>query len=120
MALATLAAWDLRRAAAYAEGDPAALRALYLPGSRTGARDLAVLRRWSRRGLRVTGMRTQVLSGLVLRRGRDRVVVRVTERLVGATAVGTAVRLRLPRDRPSRRTVTLVRRAGEWLVREAR
>ena len=35
-ALAVLRAWDERRAAAWARGDPAALSELYVAGSRTG------------------------------------------------------------------------------------
>ena len=52
-----------RRSRAYARGDGAALADLYVAGSRTGAADRAVLRGYRERGLRVTGMRTQVLVG---------------------------------------------------------
>ena len=52
-----------RRARAYARGDAAALRRLYVAGSRTGARRRApCCAAYVDRGLRVTGMRTQVLG----------------------------------------------------------
>src|SRR5262245_58817074 len=61
-AVRLLRAWDRRRARAYAHGDLAALEALYVPRSRTGAVDRAVLRGYVERGLKVTGMRSQVID----------------------------------------------------------
>ncbi|RYP84324.1 hypothetical protein EKO23_15910 [Nocardioides guangzhouensis] len=112
-----LAGWDRRRAAAYSRGDVPALRSLYLPGSGAGEADVAVLRAWLRRGLRVEGLRTQVLDRRVVARGPGRMVLRVTDRMVGAVAVRAGgVRARLPADRPGERTVTLVRHEGRWVV----
>jgi hypothetical protein len=127
-----LSGWDRRRAAAYSRGDVGALRSLYLPGSGAGVADMAVLRAWLQRGLRVEGLRTQVLARRVLVSGSHRLVLRVTDRVVGGVAVrasvravvggaapgGTApgVRARLPADRPGERTVTLVRHEGRWVV----
>ncbi len=64
----------------------------------------------------------QVLAWSVVAAGPRRVVLRVTDRLVGGVAVrpdGTAL-ARLPVDRPSERTLTLVRRGGRWLMATVR
>ena len=81
-----LRAWDARRSRAYAHADGAALADLYVAGSRTGAADRAVLRGYRDRGLRVTGMRTQVLAARVLRESGRRLVLLVTDVLVDAVA----------------------------------
>ena len=44
----------------------------------------------------------------------------VTDRLVGATAVGGGQRVALPRDDPTTRRVTLRRVGGAWRVDEVR
>jgi hypothetical protein len=113
-----LRSWDHRRARAYARGDPAALEALYVAGSRTGAADVGVLRGYLARGLRVSGMRTQLLGAQVVERGGRRLTVLVTDVLTGAVATSGDRRWALPQDRPSTRRVVLVREAGEWLVEE--
>ena len=112
-------AWDDRRARAYARGDAAALAELYVPGSRTGAADVTVLRGYVARGLRVGGMRTQVLGADVIRRTARRLVVEVTDVLLGAVARSGERGWTLPRDQPSRRRVVLVREDGRWQVEEA-
>ena len=115
-----LHAWDQRRAAAYASGEPAALRPLYVPGSPAGRADRALLRAYDDRGLRVVGLRTQVLA-VEVRRGTDRAwTLRVTDRLVGGVAVGRGERVALPRDRPSTWRIRLVRHDGAWRVAQAR
>ena len=119
-ALAVLRAWDVRRAAAWAAGDEAALAALYTTGSSAGRRDRAMLRRYVARGLRVRGLRMQVLAGSVRDRTTDRIELLVTDRVAHAVAVGRGVRAGLPRDRMSRRTVVLRRVAGEWRVKRVR
>jgi hypothetical protein len=111
-----LGEWDRSRAAAWETGGPRALAALYLPGSRAGTSDVRALRRYRQRGLRVTGLRTQVLAWRVLDVGPQRVVVRLTDRVVGGVAVGPGGRTRLPADRPSTRTLTLVRHEGRWVM----
>lgn len=118
--LEVLRRWDLRRSAAYAHGDRSALRVLYLPGSRTGTRDLAMLAVYRRRGLRVRGMDRQYLQFRVLRQTRSRLVLVVTDRLSRGTVRGPGVRLRLPADRPGSCRVVLVRSGGRWVVSEAR
>ncbi len=115
-ALAVLRAWDVRRAAAWAAGDGAALGALYTDGSAAGRRDRAMLGRYGARGLRVRGMRMQMLAGEVRSRAAGRIVLVVTDRLAHAVAVGQGIRVGLPRDRATRRTVVLRRVAGEWRV----
>ena len=107
--LAVLRAWDGRRARAWARGDLRALRGLYVRGSTVGRRDVAMLTAWTGRGLRVRGMRMQLLA-------ERRVEVVVTDRLAHAVAVGRGTRLPLPRDAASTRTVVLRRLAGEWRV----
>jgi hypothetical protein len=119
-ALAVLHVWDVRRAAAWAAGDEAALAALYTRGSAAGRHDRAMLRRYLARGLRVRGLRMQVLAGSVRTRTHDRIALVVTDRVAHAVAVGRGVRVALPRDRASRRTVVLCRVAGEWRVARVR
>lgn len=114
-----LRSWDRRRARAYARGDPGALKDLYAAGSRTGAADVAVLRGYVGRDLRVTGMRTQLLGADVVGRGPRRLAVLVTDVLTTAVATSANHRWALPRDRPTTRRVVLVLVAGEWRVDEA-
>ena len=116
-ALDVLRRWDASRAAAWAAGDVAALRALYRPESVAGASDVWRLQQYVDRGLVVDGMRTQVLSAELTRWARRRVTLVVTDRLAVAEAVdSTGGRHRLPRDLASTTTVTLVRHRGDWQV----
>jgi hypothetical protein len=117
-AIAVLRAWDHRRAQAWAAGDEAALAGLYTPGSRTGRHDRAMLVAYAARGLRVSGLRTQVLEATLLSRAPGRVRLELVDRMVGAYAVGPGGRIVLPRDRPSERVVSLRRVSGSWLVEE--
>lgn len=109
-----LHAWDDRRAAAWSAGDVAALRDLYTPGSAAGRADAAMLRAWTRRDLLVSGLRMQLLVVVVRDRAPSRLVLDVTDRLVGGVTEPGG--LALPRDRPSRHVVTLRVVAGEWRV----
>lgn len=119
-ALAVLRAWDVRRAAAWARGDLTALRGLYTEGSGAGRRDVAMLRSWAGRGLRVRGMRMQVLAARVRVASGRRLVLVVTDRLASAVAVGRGVRSVLPRDAASTRIVSLRLVAGEWRTSSVR
>lgn len=115
-----LHAWDARRAAAWADADPTALRSLYTDRSAAGRTDVAMLRTWRARGLRVTGMRTQLLAVQVRRTSASRLVLVVTDRLVAGVAVGPTGRFPLPTDRASTRLVVLRRVGGEWRMAQAR
>lgn len=117
--VAVLRAWDARRGAAWAAGDTAALDSLYAAGSAAGEADVAMLRAWRARGLRVTGLRPQLLAVEVVARGPGRLIVRVTERLGRAVAVGPGVRRVLPISAPATRRVELRRDGGGWRVVEA-
>ena len=114
--VAVLHAWDDRRARAWARGDVRALRSLYVPGSLGGRRDVAMLAAWNARGLRVRGLRMQVLAADVRTASRRRVRLVVTDRVADAVATGTGGAVPLPRDTASTRTVVLERVAGEWRV----
>ena len=100
--------------------NPAALTALYTRGSRTGRRDRAMLAAYDARGLHVTRLRTQVLGASLRSSAPGRVTLEVTDRVVGAHAVGGGVRIPLPRDRTSTRVISLRRVAGAWRVDEVR
>jgi hypothetical protein len=117
-AAAVLHQWDADRAAAYARGDPGALRRLYTRGSAAGVRDLRVLHAYVERGLVVRGLRTQVLSLRVLTADPGRLRLEVTDRLLGGRAVtasaGRTQGLALPRDAPTTRLLVLQGQAGEW------
>ena len=115
-----LAAWDRRRASAWAAGDPRMLADLYVAGSRTAAADLRLLRHYRPRGLAVTDLATQVLRLQVVERSEARLVLVVTDRVVGGRAVVGGTAIALPADRASTRRIVLVRQDGAWLVAEAR
>lgn len=119
-ALAILRGWDRQRAAAYAAGDAAALRALYVDGSRSGENDQQLLRAYAARGLRVLEMRTQILSIDIREHTAARLSLAVTDRLASAVAVGEGLRTTLPRDGATGRIVELRRVEGRWLVAEVR
>jgi hypothetical protein len=119
-ALAVLHRWDRRRSSAWAAGDVGALTRLYVPGSATGRQDVARLRRWTRRGLHVTGLRQQVAAVRVVRSGGRRLVVVATDRTVGARAVGAGRRTALPLGGWATHRISLVRVSGRWRVVEVR
>lgn len=116
--LAVLRDWDRARSRAWAHGDVPALRRIYLPESRAGAHDVAMLSRWVERGLRVRRMTMQVLSVELRVRTERRIVLVVTDRLAEAVAVpvGGGRSQALPRDGlTTRRLVFRLTRAG-WLL----
>ena len=116
-----LRAWDAQRSAAYAVGSVRMLRDLYVTGSRAGSADLRLLRAWTQRGLRVEGLRTQVFGLRVVSQRPDRLVVRVTDRLVAGEAVGASARTPLPRDQADTRVLTLRRGSdGAWRMAAVR
>lgn len=118
-AAAVLRDWDERRARAWAEGDVAALRDLYV--DRAGVADARLLRRYTERGYRVAGLTTQLLAVEVLGHAPGRWRLRVTDRVVAGLVVGEHERARLPRDQADTRVVRLVREAdGTWRVAQVR
>lgn len=118
--LTVLHGWDARRAAAWAAGDPGALGALYVPGAPAGRRDVAMLRAWGRRDVRVVDLRMQVLSARALVRSEHRLVLLVTDRVAGGTAVSGSRRTALPRDRATTRRIAWREVAGVWRVASVR
>jgi hypothetical protein len=113
--------WDSARADAFAEGDAVALESLYVEGSAAGTSDVALLRAYLRRGLRVEEMHMQLLAVEVLREESRLLRLRVTDRLAGAVAVGEGTRVPLPRDAASTRVVELRRAADDrWRVASVR
>ena len=113
-----LRAWDVRRAEAWAADDPAALRALYADGSRTGRADVALLREYAARGVAVSGMAMQLLAVEVIERDDDAATLVVTDRLARVEARHHGRALTLPADLPTTHRVTLVRVGERWLVDE--
>ena len=119
-ALTVLRRWDVRRAAAWSAGDPAALARLYVHRSRTGARDVGDLRRWVRRGLRVVGLHQQVTAVRVTDRDPGRIVMVVTERTVDGVAVGARRRTAVPASAWATHRVSLRLSQDRWRVAEVR
>jgi hypothetical protein len=113
-----LRAWDRRRETAWSRADPAGLADLYTAGSRTGARDVAQLRRWRGRGLRVAGLRQQVAELQVRGASSRTLVLRVTDRTVGGVAVGQCRRTALPDSAWVTHRIRLLRTHGRWRVVE--
>jgi hypothetical protein len=114
--LAVLHRWDTARASAYASGDVERLRRLYATGSGAAAADVRVLRRYTARGLVITGMRRQVLEAQVRHWSGHRLVLRLTDRLVGAVAVGGATRTPLPTAGFHRWLLELRREDRRWVL----
>jgi hypothetical protein len=123
-----LAGLDRRRARAYAAGDPALLRAVYVRGSAALRRDQRLLARYARRGLRVDGLRMHVADLRVRTRRPDVVALEVRDRVAAGTVTGHGHRpLSHPLDRPlaaddlDTRLLTLRRvDRGVWLVAAVR
>lgn len=113
-----LAGWDTDRAQAWRRGDPAALRDLYVPGSRAAVRDLELLRRWDRAGWRLRELRTEVQRLSVLGVSRRQVVLRVRDRVVGVLAEDerTGRLRRWPPQQWQTRTLRLRRAETRWKV----
>jgi hypothetical protein len=118
-ALRILHAWDRQRAAAYAEADPVALRRLYAPASRAGARDVQRLRSYAERGLVVRRLTVQVLHGELLARKARLLRVAVEERVARAVATprGGGRSVVLPATSATEDVVTMVRVERRWVVR---
>jgi hypothetical protein len=120
-ALTLLRRWDRQRSSAWASGDRRGLARLYVSGSRTGRRDAADLGRWVDRGLRVTGLRQQVVSCQVVRAVPSSVTVEVVDRTVDGVAEGHGRRTAVPTSAWATHRIRLVRARGHrgWQVAEA-
>ncbi|MGK2875367.1 MAG: hypothetical protein ACSLEW_06960 [Nocardioides sp.] len=115
-AASVLRAWDQARSQAWARGDARTLRRLYAEDSDAGRADVRHLKRWEAAGLRVDGLVAEVLDLEVLAQEPGRWVLRVTDRVTGGVAVGGGVRIPLPDDQASTRTVVLVEAGSGWRV----
>jgi len=95
---------------------------LYVEGATAADQDLRMLRGYTRRGLRVEGIRMQLIEVQVLTETPRRYSLKVTDRLVGAVAVGPGSRVRLPRDQASTRLIELRRgpAGARWKVASVR
>ncbi len=113
-AVEVLRSWDAERSAAWARGDTAALRDLYVAGSVAGRRDVRSLTAYAARGLVVRGIRMQLLSAQVLADRPRLVRLRVTDRLTGAVVVRGGESSPFPADRATTRTLTLRLVGGRW------
>ncbi|QBR91470.1 hypothetical protein [Nocardioides euryhalodurans] len=118
--LEVLRGWDRDRARAWRRGDGEALAELYVPGSRAGRADAALLEAYAGRGLRVTGVRMQLAAVEVVARTGDRLELLVTDRLGRTVARGGGGSFSLPGDDWSRRRVVMVRSGTRWQVAEVR
>lgn len=112
--------WDAARSACWAEADVDCLRGLYAPGSAAGEADVAVLQRWSARGLVISRMHRQVLDVDVVESGERLQVLRVTDRLAGGTVRGEAGRSDLPATVARTRLIVLERGPSGWVATDVR
>jgi hypothetical protein len=79
-----------------------------------------MLQRYRRRGLRVQGLQMHIVA-LRMQRHRGRhVVLRVSDRVVAGTVLGTAIRRRLPRDSVDAHDITLRRLPQGWRISAVR
>ncbi len=115
-ALEVLHDWDARRARAWAESDPAALQALYVPGSAAGRADVRLLRAYWARGLVVRRLVTQVFAVRVLSSDGSSLRLRVFDRVAGGEVLEHGDVVPLRSSRPVTRTVSFRRDTGTWRV----
>nr|MCW2729073.1 hypothetical protein [Aeromicrobium sp.] len=112
---------DRARAEAFASADPSRLDAVYVPGSDGLQEDAAVIGAYAQRDARVVGAELRVLSCRVVRVSRDRVRLEVVDQLGPSRVVwDDGASADLPRDRPSRRRVTLARTSEGWRISDSR
>ena len=114
-----LRAWDERRSAAWASGDIHALSRLYADSAPAGQADVAMLRRWVARGLRVQGLTMQVLRLRVKARTPDTWRLQVTDRVaaadvVGPGAEGSLIEPEMPPGAARTRELVLRETEGTW------
>jgi hypothetical protein len=119
-ALQVLRDWDRRRAAAFVARDPVALSALYKAGSGLARQDLATLRGYQRRDVRVVDLGSQVASAQVLIASHDVLELRVVERLGVVRVAVDGVRRSLAPSRFERRVLRFERVGSGWRLSSAR
>ncbi len=108
---------DDLRATAFATADPSLLGQVYVPRSRARADDAALIHDYERRGARVDGATLVLLSVRIRFERADRVELDVVDRLAQARVVWADGTTRaLPRDLPTRRTVTLLHVSDGWRI----
>lgn len=105
------------RAEAFATADPRLLDRVYAPDSAARDADAATIRAYEQRGAHVTGAELVVLSCRVKNASAERIRLDVVDRLGSARVVwADGMSRALPRDLPTKRTVTLVRTADGWRI----
>ncbi|MCD9197492.1 hypothetical protein [Aeromicrobium wangtongii] len=112
-----LTALDRARAEAFAQADPSGLDDVYVAGSVAAAADAATIAAYAARGGRVVGAELRILTCRLVQVSGSRVRLEVVDRLGPARVRwqdGTTTDL--PRDRPSRRRVTVVRTSEGWRI----
>lgn len=118
-----LAALDAVRAEAFTTADPDLLGEVYTPRSAARRADAAAIGDYAARGGRVVGAGLRVLAGRVVEQSERRVRLDVVDQLPPARvewADGSVTVL--PRDRPTRRSITLVLAGGDgdWRIARVR
>jgi hypothetical protein len=116
-----LAELDRTRAVAFEHADPSRLDGVYAEGSRGRRADAETIAAYARRGGRVVGAELTILRCRVMRSSDDRVDLEVVDQLGAARVVwndGTTTEL--PRDRPTRRVVTVQRGPQGWRIAASR
>ena len=107
---------DRQRERAYAAEDPALLRAVYVSGSPVLRHDLATLRAYSDRDVRLSGVRLRTLDVEPLGRSGPYVRLDVVDQLDRPTAHGADGTVRLPRDRATVRVIVLRDASDGWRI----
>lgn len=117
---AILTRLDRRRERAYAASDPRRLRTVYLPDSAVLRHDLAMLRAYRDRQVRLTGVRLRLHEVTMLERAGSYARLRVVDRLDRPTAHTPKGSLRLPRDQATERVIVLRDAADGWRIAAVR
>ncbi|HKE67964.1 MAG TPA: hypothetical protein VKB55_01850, partial [Nocardioidaceae bacterium] len=82
--------------------------------------DLAMLRAYAERGVRLTGVRLRTLDARLVGRVGSYVRLRVVDRLERPMAHGAGGAVRLPRDRATARVIVLRDAADGWRIAAVR
>lgn len=116
-----LAELDRVRAAAFAAADPSGLHQVYAPSSPLLAADRGTIESYRARGGRVVGAVLQIWSCEVLERSEDTIRLEVVDVLGPAHVRWADDSLSvLPRDRATRRWITLQHTPDGWRISGSR